>query len=186
MPRPSAVPLLEPLLGGVWWTVGALALSAGFGTVVLAAGIGVTGGLVVGVRRRHDAGEPLPPGSRARLIRIVATAVVLIAIASSLLPLAGLGELAVPLACAITGGALFPAASVLDVRGHLVAGGALLVLGAVGALLALSSAGALYPQGVVGMAAAAVVWVVGALRTGLVRDLRTSHEPSWTRTRRLR
>jgi hypothetical protein len=170
--RSPAVPLLEPVLGGVWWTVGALALAAGFGTVVLAAGLGVTGGLVVGIRRRHQEGAPLAPGARTRLIKIVATAVVLIAITSSLLPLAGLGELSVPLACAITGGALFPGASVLDVRGYLLAGGALLVLAAAGALLGLDSVGALYPQGVVGMVAGAVVWLVGAHRVGLLREVR--------------
>jgi hypothetical protein len=170
--RSPAVPLLEPVLGGVWWTVGAVALPAGFGTVVLAAGLGLTGGLVVGIRRRHREGGPLAPGARTRLIRIVATAVVLVAIVSSLLPFLGLAELSVPLACAITGGALFPAASVLGVRGYLLVGGALLVLAAVGALLALDSAGPLYPQGVVGMVAGAVVWLVGAHRAGLLREVR--------------
>jgi len=163
---------LEPLLGGVWWTVGSLAFSAGLGTVVLAAGIGVTAGLVVTLRRRYGAGEPLPPGARSRLVRVVAITVVLIGILSSLLPLAGLGELAVPIACALVGIGLFPTASVLDGRVLIVAGSALLLLGATGALLALDSAGRVYPQGLVGLVAAAAVWACGAQRTGLLAEVR--------------
>lgn len=170
--RVPAVPFLEPVLGGLWWTVGALALSAGTSTVVLAAGIGVTCGLVVTLRRRYGGGEPLPPGAKGRLVRVVVTAVVLVAIASSLLPMAGLGELAVPVACAIAGGALFPAASLLDERALLAAGAVLLVLGATGALAALDSGGVLYPQGVVGMVAGAAVWLAGARRSGLLAEVR--------------
>ena len=170
--RPS-VPFLEPLLGGVWWTVGAIALSAGTGTVVLAAGIGVTGGLIVALRRRHGNGEPLPRGARGRLLRVGFVVVVLAAAAGPLLGLVDLGELAVPVACAVTGFALFPLASLLDERALLAAGGALLVLAATGALFALDYAGTFLPQGLVGMAAGVVLWLVGAQRSGLLAEART-------------
>lgn len=170
--RPPAAPLLEPVLGGVWWTVGACALAGGPGTTVMAAGLGATGALVFAVRRRHGAGEPPAAGARGRLVRIAVAALVLVVVAVVLLPQARWGELATPVACAMAGAALFPAASVLDERGWVLAGGALLVLGAVGALLALDSPGVLYPQGVVGMVAATVVWLVGAHRTGLLDEVR--------------
>jgi hypothetical protein len=170
--RQPAVPYLEAVTGGLWWIVGAAALTAGTGTVVLAAGLGVTGALLVTLRSRYGAGAPLPPGGRAKLLRIVIGAAVLIAIAGTLLGVVALGELAVPLACAIAGCALFPLASVLDDRSLLAGGGALLVLGALGVLLALDSAGTLYPQGLVGMVAGAVLWLVAAVRTGLLAEAR--------------
>jgi hypothetical protein len=169
--RYPTVPFLEPLLGGLWWTVGALALAAGPGTVVLAAGIGVTGGLVVGLRRRYGLGEPLPPGGRGRLLRVGVPLAVLAVAAGPLLGMAGLAELAVPVACALTGMALVAAASTLDERLLLAAGGALLVLAATGALFALDAAGTLYPQGLVGLAAGAVVWLAGAQRCGLLAEV---------------
>ena len=170
--RSPAVPFLEPLLGGLWWTIGAIALSAGLGTVVLAAGLGVTGVLIAALRSRHGAGAPLPPGGRARLLRIAFVVIVIAAAAGPLLGLVDLGELAVPVACAVTGVALFPLASLLDERALLAGGGLLLVLAATGALFALDSAGTLLPQGLVGMAAAAVLWLVGAQRSGLLAEAR--------------
>ncbi len=168
--RYPAVPFLEAVLGGLWWTVGAVALSAGLGTVVLAAGIGVTCGLVVALRRRFGRGEPLPPGGRSRLLRIGVPVAVSAVAAGPLLGMAGLAELGVPVACALTGVALFAVASTLDERALLAAGGALLVLAATGALLALDSAGTLYPQGLVGLAAGAMVWLAGAHRSGLLAE----------------
>ncbi len=170
--RQPAVPYVEAVAGGVWWTVGAAALRAGPGTVVLAAGLGVTGALVIALRQRYGSGEPLPPGGRTKLLQIVIGAVVLVTIAATLLGLVSLGELAVPVACAIIGCALFPLSSLLDERSLLAAGGALLLLGATGALLALDSAGTLYPQGLVGMVAGAVLWLVAAVRTGLLAEAR--------------
>jgi hypothetical protein len=119
----SSVPFLEPLLGGLWWTVGAIALSAGLGTVVLAAGIGVTGGLIVALRSRYGNGEPLPRGGRGRLIRIAFVVVVLCAAAGPLLGLVDLGELAVPVACAVTGFGLFPGCAPAAGRGRHGRGG---------------------------------------------------------------
>jgi len=171
--RSPVVPFLEPLLGGLWWTVGAVALSSGLGTVVLAAGIGVTGGLIAALRRRHGGGEPLPAGGRGRLLRIAFVAVVLGVAAGPLLGMVGLGELGVPVACAVTGVALFPLAAMLDDRAPLAAGGLLLVFAATGALSALDSAGTLLPQGLVGMGAGAVIWLAGAQRTGLLAEART-------------
>ena len=170
--RSPAVPFLEPLLGGLWWTVGAVALSAGLGTVVLAAGLGVTGVLIAALRSRHGAGAPLPPGGCARLLRIAFVVIVIAAAAGPLLGLVDLGELAVPVACAVTGVALFPLASLLDERALLAAGGLLLVLAATGALFALDSAGTLLPQGLVGMAAGVVLWLAGAQRSGLLAEAR--------------
>jgi hypothetical protein len=170
--RSSVVPFLEPLLGGLWWAVGALALSAGLGTVVLAAGIGVTGGLIGALRRRHGSGEPLPPGGRGRLLRIAFVTIVFAVAAGPLLDMVGLGELAVPVACAVTALALFPLASMLDDRALLAAGGLMLVFAATGALFALDSAGTLLPQGLVGMAAGVVIWLAGAQRTGLLAEAR--------------
>ena len=95
---------------------------------------------------------------------------VLAVAAGPLLGMAGLAELGVPVACALTGLALFAVASTLDERALLAAGGALLVLAATGALLALDSAGTLYPQGLVGLAAGAMVWLAGAHRSGLLAE----------------
>lgn len=171
--RSPVVPYFEPVLGGLWWTVGAIALTSGLSTVVLAAGLGVTGVLIAVLRSRYGAGEPLPPGGRGRLARIVVVAGVLVVAAGPLLGLIGLSELAVPVACALTGAALFPLASMLDERALLAAGGVLMVLAAAGALWALDSAGTLYPQGVVGLAAGATVWLAGAQRSGLLAEARS-------------
>lgn len=174
--RAPVVPFLEPVLGGLWWTVGAAALSAGPSTVVLATGIGVTAGLIAALRRRYDNGEPLSPGGRRRLLGVVIPAGVLVLAAGPLLGMADLGELAVPVACALTGVALFPLASMLDERALLAAGGVLLVLAATGALMALDSAGTFYPQGVVGLGAGAVVWLAGAARSGLLAEARSRRQ----------
>jgi hypothetical protein len=170
--RSPVVPYLEPVLGGPWWTVGAIALTTGLGTVILAAGLGITGVLIAALRSRHGAGEPLPPGGSGRLLRIAVIVGVLVAAAGPLLGMIGLAELAVPVACALTGAALFPLASTLDDRALLAAGGVLMVLAAAGALWALDSAGTLYPQGVVGLAAGAAVWLAGAQRSGLLAEAR--------------
>jgi hypothetical protein len=166
------VPFLEPIIGGLWWMVGAIALTSGLGTVVLAGGIGITGVLIAALRSRYGAGEPLPPGGRARLVRIGVAVGVLVAAAGPLLGLAGLAELTVPVACALIGAALFPLASMLDERALLAAGGVLMVLAAAGALWALDYAGPLYAQGVVGLAAGAAVWLAGAQRCGLLAEAR--------------
>jgi hypothetical protein len=168
--RERTVPYLEPLVGGAWWTVGAAALSGGTGTVVLAAGLGVTGALVFGLRR-HVAGLPLLRAERTRLLLVLGLTAGIVATSGTVLGFFQLGELTVPLVCALTGVALVPVSSVLNERSVLAAGAALMVLGAAGTLLALDSAGALYPQGIVGLVAGAVLWLAGAHRTGLFRDL---------------
>lgn len=171
------VPFLEPVAGGLWWTVGAAALPGGIGTVVLAAGLGLAAWLIVTLRRQHGSGAPLTAGGRGRLWRIVGITVGLVAAAGIALGATGWAELTVPLACAMVGAALFPVSSLLDVRALLAAGAALMVLGAAGAVLALGSAGQLYPQGVVGLVAGALLWTVGAHRMGLLAQL-------WGRARR--
>ncbi|MCU1661906.1 MAG: hypothetical protein JWR58_1971 [Pseudonocardia sp.] len=170
--RGPVVPYLEPIAGGVWWTVGASALDTGAGTVILAAGLGVTAGLVVALRRRYGTGAPLPPGGRGRFLRLLGITLALVAVAGTVLGSFGLGELAVPLACAMIGVALIPLSTQLDDRSLLATGGALMVLGAVGALLALDSVGSLYPQGVVGLVAGALFWAAAAYRTGLLAEAR--------------
>ena len=67
---------------------------------------------------------------------------------------------------------LLPLSSLLGARSTVLAGAALMLLGAAGALLALGSAGDLYPLGLVGLGAGVVLWVAGAHRTGLLDELR--------------
>lgn len=175
MARPDVpLPYLELLAGGVWWTIGTGALDSGTGTVVLAAGLGVTGALFVAVRRQHGWGAPLPPGGRTRLLRLAAVAIGLLVLAGAVLAVTRSGELGVPVACALVGAVLVPLSSRLEERSVLAVGAALMVLGAVGALLALNSAGQLYPQGIVGLGAGALLWAAAAGRTGLLAELRGS------------
>jgi hypothetical protein len=170
--RGPAVPYLEPIVGGLWWTVGAAALDGGAGTVVLAAGLGVTGGMLVALRRRHGSGAPLPPEGRRRLLLVLGVTAALVAVSGTVLGYVTLGELTVPLACAVVGVALVVVSPAVDERSMLATGAALMVLGALGAVLALDSAGRLYPQGVVGLLAGALLWAAAAHRTGLLAEAR--------------
>jgi hypothetical protein len=170
--RATRVPYLEPIFGAAWWTVGAAALDPGVGTVVLAAGLGVTGLLVMALRTRLGSGEPLRRGGRGRFLRLLGVTAALIAVASTALGQLSWGELAVPVAAALVGVAALMLSSQLDERSLLALGGTLMVLGALGALLALRSAGALYPQGVVGLVAGGLFWLTSAHRTGLLAEVR--------------
>ena len=170
--RATRVPYFEPIVGVAWWTVGTAALDGGIGTVVLAAGLGVTGVLVMVLRSRLGAGEPLPQGGRSRFLRLLGITAALVAVAATALGRLSWGELAVPVAAAVVGVALLMLSSQLDERSLLALGGCLMVLGAAGALLALGSAGALYPQGVVGLAAGGLFWLTSAHRTGLLAEAR--------------
>ena len=169
--RATPVPYLEPIVGAAWWTVGAAALDGGTGTVVLAAGLAVTGVLVMALRNRLGPGEPLPPGGRGRFLRLLGITAALVAVTGAVLRWLSWGELAVPVAGAVVGAALLMLSSQLDERSLLALGGALMVLGAAGALLALDSAGPLYPQGVVGLVAGGLFWLTGAHRTGLLAEV---------------
>ena len=84
----------------------------------------------------------------------------------------GYAELTIPLAAVVVGVALLLLAPVLDDRTPVAAGATLMVLGAAGAVLALGSAGQLYPQGLVGLGAGALLWLFGAHRTGLLAEVR--------------
>lgn len=170
--RATRVPYLEPIVGAAWWTVGAAALDGGVGTVVLAAGLGVTGTLVTALRSRHGSGEPLPRGGRSRFLRLLGITAALVAVAGTALGWLSWGELTVPVAAAVVGVALLVLSSQLDERSLLALGGAVMVVGATGALLALNSAGALYPQGMVGLVTGALFWLTGAHRTGLLAEAR--------------
>ena len=156
--------------GGIAWLVGSSALAAGAGTVVLALGIAVTVWLVATGSR--DVGEaPVERRRSRRLLRLLVLGVVLVAGSSTLLGVLSYGELAVPVAFFVVGALLVPASSTLDDRNFLLLGSALMVLSAVGALLALNSAGQLYPRGLVGLGAGAMLWLVSALRSGLLAPL---------------
>ncbi|MCW0214966.1 MAG: hypothetical protein OJJ54_16535 [Pseudonocardia sp.] len=168
------VPHLEIVLGGIAWVAGTLALPAGTGTVLMAAGLGITGALWVSVRRRHGLGARLDRELRTRVLRLGVGVVVALVVLGVALPLVGgWGELTVPLGCAVVGVALFPLSSLLGERSFVALGGLLVVLGAVGALLALNSAGATLPQGVVGIGGGLLLWLAGSRRIGLFGELRS-------------
>jgi hypothetical protein len=169
--RATRVPYFEPIVGAAWWTVGAAALDGGIGTVVLAAGLGLTGVLAMALRNQH-AGEPLPPGGRGRFLRLLGITAALVAVAGTVLSALSWGELTVPAAAAMVGVALMMLSSQWDERSLTALGGALMLLGAAGALFALDSAGLLYPQGMVGLIAGALFWLTSAHRTGLLAEVR--------------
>jgi hypothetical protein len=170
--RAPVVPYLETAAAAVWWTVGAAALEGGLSTAVLALGLGVTGTMIVALRRRFGAGEPLAPGGRARMLKLLGGALAVIVGVAVGLGYLGYAELTVPLACAVLGVALLMLSPALDDRAPLAAGSSLMVLGAAGAVLALRSAGQLFPQGLVGLGAGALLWAFGAQRTGLLAEAR--------------
>ena len=172
--RPVVTPLGVALVGGaLWWAIGSLAFPSGFGTLVLAFGLLVAGGLYSAARRRPDAGVPVPPSARRGVRRLVMFGVVLVV--GVVLALGGLGyrELTTPVACMVVGGCLVPAAALLDRRGCLPLGAAMMVLGACGAVLALRSVGQLYPTGLVGLGAGALFLAAVAVEVGLHHELRT-------------
>jgi hypothetical protein len=171
-PHGPTVPYLEPIAGAAWWTIGAAALAGGTGTVVLAAGLGLTGVLVVALRRRYGSGVQLPRGGRGRFLRLLGITAALVAVAGTVLGTVGWGEITVPVAAAMVGVAVLMLSSQLDERSLLALGGALMVLGAAGTLLALRSAGVFYPQGMVGLVAGALFWLTAAHRTGLLAEAR--------------
>lgn len=168
--RPMAMPSLLPVLGGVWWTVGSVALDSGPGTLVLALGLSASVALGIGLRRRFGR-VALPSGGRTRLLRVAVAAVVGILLGGAGLRLLGLGEIAVPLACGITAFALLALVRVVDERFYVALAGALLVLAAAGAVAATSTPGALYPQGLVGLGAGLLCWAVAAVRGGLLAEV---------------
>jgi hypothetical protein len=169
--RQPAVPYLEPVVAAAWWTTGSAALDGGLSTAVLAAGLGVTGALLVALHRRQGWGPRLHGSDRGRLLRTVGITIGLIAGGGAALGYLALGEFVVPLACVLVGIAAMTLAPVLRERVFVAAGGALLVLGAAGALLAFDSAGRSYPVGVVGLTAGALLWLTSAYRGGLLRQL---------------
>jgi len=168
--RPLATPVGLALVGGaLWWAIGSLAFASGLGTLVLALGLLVAGALHWAARRRAEPPRPAVHSGWWRLVLLggllgVATAFGLGAL--------GYGELAVPVACMIVGGCLIPAAGLLDRRGCLPLGAALMLLGACGALLALRSVGELYPRGLVGLGAGTLLFAAAAVDAGVHRELR--------------
>ncbi|GAA2855674.1 hypothetical protein GCM10010472_11240 [Pseudonocardia halophobica] len=172
----SGIPLpqLEILLGGAGWVAGSLGFGAGGGTLVMAAGLLVTGWLFITVRRRQGLGARLDRGLRARVLRLVVVVGVVLVVVGVGLPLIGQGwgELTVPVGAVVVGAGLCALSSLLGERSFVAVGGLLVVLGAVGALLALNTGGAAMPLGVVGIGGAVALWVAGVRRLGLVAELR--------------
>jgi hypothetical protein len=172
----SGIPLpqLEVLLGGAGWVAGSLGFGAGGGTLVMAAGLLLTGWLFTTVRRREGLAGRLDRGLRARVLRLVVLVAVVLVVVGIGLPLIGQGwgELTVPVGAAVVGAGLCSLSTLLGERSFVAVGGVLIVLGAVGALLALNFGGAALPVGVVGIGGAAVLWLAGVRRTGLVEELR--------------
>ncbi|MCO1654383.1 hypothetical protein [Pseudonocardia humida] len=174
--RPVPVPYLEPVVGAAWWTIGTSALKGGTGTLVLALGLGLSGGLLVALHRRHGTGVRLASGARGKFLRTVGITAALLAVSGSVLGYFSLGELVVPLGAVLVGLASISLAAVLDERPLVAAGALMLVLGAAGAVLALRSAGALYPVGAVGLIAGLLYWLIAAHRGGLLDPRRLRSE----------
>jgi hypothetical protein len=172
----SGIPLpqLEILLGGAGWVAGSLGFGAGGGTLVMAAGLLVTGWLFTTVRRRQGLGARLDRGLRARVLRLAVVVGVVLVVLGVGLPLVGQGwgELTVPVGAVAVGAGLCSLSTLLGERSFMAVGGLLVVLGAVGSLLALNSGGAALPLGVVGIGGAVVLWLAGMRRIGLVGELR--------------
>jgi hypothetical protein len=172
----SGIPLpqLEILLGGAGWVAGSLGFGAGGGTLVMAAGLLLTGWLFTTVRRRQGLGARLDRGLRARVLRLAVVVGVVLLVVGIGLPLIGQGwgELTVPAGAAVVGAGLCSLSTLLGERSFVAVGGVLVVLGAVGCLLALNSGGAALPLGVVGLGGAAVLWLAGVRRIGFVEELR--------------
>lgn len=160
------------LAGGVAWLLGTAALSAGTGTVVLAAGLAGTAWLFREARRRPASGPPLHRAGRARVLRLLAIGAGVAALGGLGLSLFGLAELAFPLAVGVAGAVLLPLASLVGARAYLALGAGLMLVAATGALRALDTVGPAYPQGFVGMAAGALLWLTAAQQAGLLAELR--------------
>jgi hypothetical protein len=161
---PTSTPVSAgALVGAAWWAVGSLALPTGLGTLLLAAGLLLAGVLVGAAKRHAPRDEPVAPRTRTKVVRLLGFGALLVAAAVAGLNASGYGELAVPAAATVTGGCLVPLAGLLEQRGYLLLGVALMVLGAGGALLALRCAGGLYPGGLVGLGAGLLVWCGSAV-----------------------
>lgn len=161
------------LAGGAAWLVGSSALPGGQATVVLAIGLTVTVWLMVRAAHAEERHGPrLDPYRRRRVLQLVVLGVALAVGGTTVLRSVDRGELAVPLAVAVSGALLLPLASVLDRRGLLAVGGALMLLGAGGAVLALNSAGRTESQGLVGFAGGLLLWAAAAHGAGLLGELR--------------
>jgi hypothetical protein len=158
--------------GALGWAVGSLAFPVGLGTLVLAAGL-LTASALYRAARRRASPRQVPASARARLLRLALLGALLVAATSVGLGAAGYGELTVPVGCTVMGACLLPAAGLLDRRGCLPLGAALMLLGAAGALLALRSIGEVYPMGLVGLGAGALLWAAVAVEAGLHRELRS-------------
>ncbi|WP_222596441.1 hypothetical protein, partial [Pseudonocardia sulfidoxydans] len=183
LPDGVAAPQIETVLGVVWWIAGALALSGGAGTALMAVGLGATGVLWTLVRGRQGGGAPLGPARRARLIRQGVVAGVLALAALVGLGMVSWGEVAVPVASALVAIMLFSVAPIVGSRSFVAVGSGLLVLAAIGALVALGTVGATAPQGIVGFGGALLLWFAGALRTGVLGGPTVRAVGRWLRAR---
>jgi hypothetical protein len=161
----------EAVVGVGWWAVGSAALPAGFGTLVLAAGLALAGALVYVGRRRPVYRERIP-GAARRVLPLVVVGGLLVLAAVSALTALGFDSLAAPVASVIVGACYVGLAGRLQRQGDVIVGIALMGLGVGVALLALRSTQELHTQVLVGLVGGVLFWVAGALRLGLHRRLR--------------
>jgi hypothetical protein len=183
LPDGVAAPQIETVLGVLWWIAGALALSGGAGTALMAVGLGATGVLWTLVRGRQGNGRPLGAAGRARLVRQGVVAGVLAVAALIGLGMVSWGEVAVPVASALVAITLFSVAPIVGSRSFVAVGSGLLVLAAAGAVVALGTVGASAPQGIVGFGGALLLWCAGAVRTGVLGGPSVRAGGRWLRER---
>jgi hypothetical protein len=159
---------LMVLAGGAWWTAGAVVLPPGAATLVLAIGLAVTVALWIAGRGRAPRADGPTEPVRQRITKLSVWTLVLLGLAVLVMGWIGWGEVAAPVACGLVGLQMLRLG-----RGSVVPGLALLAIALVGGLLAVRTAGPLYAQGMVGLAAGAVLWFAAAQRFDLIRELRT-------------
>jgi hypothetical protein len=146
-------------------------LPPGPGTLVLAAGLAATVGLVR-AGRRHPAYRERLAGEAARALpRAAIAAGVLIVLVVAGMSALGWGELSAPVTCAVVGGCYLWAAGRMQRRGEALIGVALIGLAGLGVLAAVGTAGETYSRGLIGLGGGVVFWVTAALRVGLHRRL---------------
>lgn len=173
------VPTLEVWLGAAWWLMGATAFEDGIATALLAVGLVAAGWLLITIRRVVGPGAELPPGGRAQLLStIFITGMLTAGLAMGLRALPdpyNYGELAAPAGTILIGIALVKLAPLLNTRLLTVVGISMVVLGVAWAALALGTANDFYGHGIVGLGVGALLWLVGAARTGCVAPWPRSH-----------
>jgi hypothetical protein len=163
--------LVEIVAALVWLAVGTLGIgAAGFGTLLLAFGIGASGWILVENRRQGP--RPFDPARSAELLRLVGGTVAVVIVASILFGLIGWSAFLPGLAAAVTGGAFLLLSRATGQRATGWLGAALLGLGVLSAFVSTQAATGFFAQGVVGLLAGVLLLVSAADRVGLLEMLR--------------